>query len=510
MSHDHIVGVYSVREAEGLPYLVMPYIQGESLQARLHREGPLPLTAVVRLGLQTARGLAAAHAQGLVHRDIKPANLLLEDGTDRVKITDFGLARLADDVHLTRSGTVAGTPEYMAPEQARGGAVDERADLFSLGSVLFAACTGMPPFRASTALAVLRQVCEQEVSSRAVNPAVPAWLDAFVVRLMAKDPGDRFPSAAEVARLLESYLAHLQQPGMLAAPALPPARSSLRRWWPGLLLLLITLSLTATRLPQVAPPQPERPRDVSQDFRGGQAPRPPLELIGPDADEVMRPEEDGVRISLPAHRMRLLEPVGIAFKTPIAGDFEITGSYEFIDVDMPTSGTGVGIALNVATEQQRKFSRFGRFLLPGPGSVFLAEHWNNDAPQDRFSFAVPTQQRSGKLRIVRKGATLIYLATEGAGDEFREISRSDFGTEPTAFVRFVVHNNNSPAAIDARLVDLHIRVEPAAAGEAAPRPRTRLLAFGLSAGLLLVLGLAAWAYGRRHRYHRSKNRFSHG
>src|SRR5262249_11904490 len=158
----------------------------------------------VRIGHQAASGLAAAHAQGLIHRDIKPANLLLENGLAKVKITDFGLARTADDVGLTQQGTVAGTPEYMAPEQARGEAVDHRADLFSLGSVLYACCTGRPPFRGSSAVAVLRRVSDQApLPVRAVNPEVPAWLEGLIARLLAKAPADRFQNAAEVAALLE-------------------------------------------------------------------------------------------------------------------------------------------------------------------------------------------------------------------------------------------------------------------------------------------------------------------
>ena len=114
--------------------------------------------------MQIAAGLAAAHAQGLIHRDIKPANILLENGVERVKITDFGLARAADDASLTQSGVIAGTPQYMAPEQARGEPVDHRADLFSLGSVLYAMCTGRPPFRAGGTMAVLKRVCEDTPS----------------------------------------------------------------------------------------------------------------------------------------------------------------------------------------------------------------------------------------------------------------------------------------------------------------------------------------------------------
>src|SRR5262249_6068127 len=142
VSHDHIVTIHAVEEATGLPYLVMQFVAGMSLQERLDRNGPLELHEILRIGMQTASGLAAAHAQGLIHRDIKPANILLENGVERVKVTDFGLARAAVDASLTQSGVVAGTPHYMSPEQARGDAVDQRTDLFSLGSVLYAMCTG--------------------------------------------------------------------------------------------------------------------------------------------------------------------------------------------------------------------------------------------------------------------------------------------------------------------------------------------------------------------------------
>ena len=123
----------------------MPYVRGTSLQQRLIDQGPLAVTEVLRIGSQTAAGLAAAHAQGLVHRDIKPANLLLEGRVERVAISDFGLARAVDDATLTRSGVIAGTPQYMSPEQARGESVDGRSDLFSLGSVMYAMCTSPTP-----------------------------------------------------------------------------------------------------------------------------------------------------------------------------------------------------------------------------------------------------------------------------------------------------------------------------------------------------------------------------
>jgi WD40 repeat protein len=232
VAHDHVVAIHAIEVAGPVPYLVMHYVAGISLEDRIKQGGPLELKEVLRIGIQTAAGLAAAHAQGLVHRDIKPANVLLENGLQRVKITDFGLARAVDDATLTQSGVIAGTPMYMSPEQARGEAVDQRTDLFSLGSVLYTLCTGRPPFRASSSMAVLKRVCEDTPSPiREINPDVPEWLVAIIAKLHAKDPAGRFQSAAEVAELLSQHLAHLQQPQLvpLPPPVLPPGVAPRRR-----------------------------------------------------------------------------------------------------------------------------------------------------------------------------------------------------------------------------------------------------------------------------------------
>jgi hypothetical protein len=229
VSHDHIVTIYAVDEANGLPYLVMQYVAGQSLQDRIDAEGPLEPAEILRIGMQTAAGLVAAHAHGIVHRDIKPANILLEEGVPRVKITDFGLARAMDDASLTQSGFVAGSPQYMAPEQARGEALDHRADLFSLGSVLYTVCTGRPPFRAANTLAVLRRVSEDRPRPICeTNPEIPDGLVAVVEKLMAKDPAERYQSAAEVVEVLGQLLAQFQHAGWVppARPCIPPAEAA--------------------------------------------------------------------------------------------------------------------------------------------------------------------------------------------------------------------------------------------------------------------------------------------
>jgi len=222
VGHEHIVAIHAVDEFRGLLYLVMQYIPGRSLQERLDASGPLEVKEILRIGTQAARALAAAHAQGVVHRDIKPANILLENSIERVKLTDFGLARAIDDVSLTQSGIIAGTPQYMAPEQARGEPVDARSDLFSLGAVLYAMASGRSPFRADSAMAVLKRVCDDRHRSiRELNPDIPDWLEAVIDRLLAKDPADRFQTAAEVADLLERGLAHVQQPTAVPRPVVP-------------------------------------------------------------------------------------------------------------------------------------------------------------------------------------------------------------------------------------------------------------------------------------------------
>ncbi|MEZ6091507.1 MAG: serine/threonine-protein kinase [Pirellulaceae bacterium] len=218
--HAHVVPIQTVDELNGLPYLVMPVVEGQSLQQRVERNGPLEVVEVVRIAAQIADGLSAAHAQGLVHRDIKPANVLLENGVERVQITDFGLARAIDDASMTRSGVIAGTPQYMSPEQAHGDAIDHRSDLFSLGSVIYFMLTGRSPFRAETSMGVLNRICnDQPRSLRSIRSDVPQCVERMVMRLLEKSPSDRYASASEVAKILTECLTALQNPeaGKLAA-----------------------------------------------------------------------------------------------------------------------------------------------------------------------------------------------------------------------------------------------------------------------------------------------------
>jgi WD40 repeat protein len=227
LEHDHIVPILQVGEDRGAPFIVMPLLKGESLEDRLRRDKQVPIAEVLRIGRETAEGLAAAHERGLIHRDIKPANIWLEGGRGRVKILDFGLARAAtQESGLTQQGAVIGTPAYMAPEQGRGEAVDARCDLFSLGVVLYRMGTGQPPFRGNDIVATLMAVAlDEPPPPQSLRPDLPPELSDLVMRLLAKNPAQRPASAREVVKVLgaiqKAPLA--SRPGAALRPAVPGA-----------------------------------------------------------------------------------------------------------------------------------------------------------------------------------------------------------------------------------------------------------------------------------------------
>jgi WD40 repeat protein/serine/threonine protein kinase len=250
--NDHVVTIHAVDEVNGVPFIVMEYVVGVTLADRIERSGQLKLNEILRIGMQAATGLAAAHSQGLVHRDVKPGNILLENGVERVKLTDFGLVLALDDVRITQTDVISGTPQYMSPEQARGEGLDHRSDLFSLGCVLYAMSTGRSPFRAKTAVAAIKRVCDDAPRPvHEINPEIPDWLSDLIECLLQKDPNDRIQSAREVAEMLGGYLAHLQRPGNFSMPAavrkvsrrLAHGRSNISPWLIGCVAVCTVLIL---------------------------------------------------------------------------------------------------------------------------------------------------------------------------------------------------------------------------------------------------------------------------
>jgi hypothetical protein len=269
VEHDRIVAIHHVGEDRGFPFLAMPVLRGESLEDRLDREGKLPAAEVLRVGQEIAEGLQAAHRHGLIHRDVKPANVWLEAETGRVKLFDFGLALAGrESARLTKSGLIVGTPCYMAPEQSRGLEVDARSDLFSLGCVLYRAATGQVPFSGDDVMTVLSALALQDpLDPVTVDPTVPPLLSDLILRLLAKDPADRPPSAGATADLLralasgETWAARTAQPpaapdvvpGTPGAPAPGAALAARRprRRWPLAVAAALALAAAgvASRLP---------------------------------------------------------------------------------------------------------------------------------------------------------------------------------------------------------------------------------------------------------------------
>jgi serine/threonine protein kinase len=204
VQHDNIITIYEVGYANNVPFLAMQLLHGESLDRRLKRERRLAVDEVIRIGVETADGLAAAHDHGLIHRDIKPANVFLEGPRRRVKILDFGLARVDDgDSNLTRLGVVVGTLGYLSPEQAAGRVVDARSDLFSLGCLLYHLTTGEMPFRGDDVIAMLNALATSEPMPPCCrNTAVPEDLSDLIMTLLDKDADYRPQSAHNVVEAL--------------------------------------------------------------------------------------------------------------------------------------------------------------------------------------------------------------------------------------------------------------------------------------------------------------------
>ncbi|WP_246144585.1 serine/threonine-protein kinase [Actinacidiphila oryziradicis] len=202
LNHPHVVAVYDFGTDQCRLYLVMELLDGRSLADELTEHAPLSLHRAAQFGAQAAAGLAAAHQQGVVHRDIKPGNLLLTcDG--RAKVGDFGIARFADEsATLTTTGQIIGTSSYLAPEQALGRPAGPPADMYALGCVLYELVTGHPPFRADTPMAVVFQHVEASPEApRRLRPDLPESFEAFILRLLAKDPAER-PTAQQTADAL--------------------------------------------------------------------------------------------------------------------------------------------------------------------------------------------------------------------------------------------------------------------------------------------------------------------
>ncbi len=501
ISHPHVVTIHAVGEWKGRPYLVMEYIPGSTLEERLEEGGPPPLAEILTIAIQVASGLAAAHAQGLIHRDVKPANILLEGNLTRVRLVDFGLARARDDAQLTQQGTLAGTPRYMAPEQARGETLDSRSDLFSLGGVIHALCTGEPPFRGNSIPEVLRRVCDESPPSpRRINPEVPEWLVAIIGRLLAKRPDQRFDTATEVAERLERHLARLRDPSLPPVASVESVedrvadRRLTRRFAVIVPLgagLIAGLGVAAwewvarpdratsrprdrrpvaidTALPDrpapdrpalTAYPDPDRLTAIyRRDFRDSRPILPGLTLATrPGLEAVPEPGPGGVRLTIPRG---LVDGIGLATTFRISGDFEITAGFDVPPTEPPRIGTGIGPELRITTTDPDVFGSIAR-LERDKGAVFALAHATVDPDGRRRILGrwPPAASRSGRFRLIRRGSMLHYLVSDGVEASFDERFRVEFGTEPIESITLGIDSGGSPEGADVVWNELSIRAE---------------------------------------------------
>ncbi|PZN13459.1 MAG: Stk1 family PASTA domain-containing Ser/Thr kinase [Bacillota bacterium] len=208
LSHPGVVAVRDVAESDGHPFLVLEYVEGITLKQYIREHAPLPVEEAVSIACRVLAVLEHAHAHGVIHRDVKPQNILITSD-DQVMVTDFGIARASwATTTVVENGAMVGTAHYFAPEQARGLPASERSDLYAVGVILFEMLTGRLPFEGDSPVAVAMQHLEQEPPRpSALNPAVPAALEAIVLKALAKDPARRYPSAAAMREDLERFLA---------------------------------------------------------------------------------------------------------------------------------------------------------------------------------------------------------------------------------------------------------------------------------------------------------------
>jgi serine/threonine protein kinase/WD40 repeat protein len=348
----YVVAIYAIADEDTPPYLVMEYVPGESLEQLLQRVGPLPWTEAARIGSQVARGLAAAHAAGVIHRDIKPGNVLIEAESGHVRLGDFGLAHSLTDSHVTRQGCVRGTPEFISPEQAEGKPVTPQADLFSLGSMLYAALVGTAPFHADTPLAMLRKTIEETPRPLKEHCSdLPPGFDQLVMSLLSKRPDQRVGSASEVAEFLDHIIvdpktSFLRETSLGTAKA-PSSKSS--RWAMQLgvvLALSVLIGLAsfsflnfASQPGENTVPQTSgelqaaaQPKDAKDDQRPAEQ---PPRIVAPTRVQIVSPEDvlkerirlEKDQIELPRHPLLVRQYEG--HKGPVSS-FAIDPKQEII------------------------------------------------------------------------------------------------------------------------------------------------------------------------------------
>jgi serine/threonine-protein kinase len=389
LSHPNIVSVYDTGGEDGKHYIVMEYVEGETLADMLRREGRLDPDRAATIAAEVATALQAAHERGLVHRDVKPGNVML-DRDGRVKVVDFGIARAAADDTLTQTGLVLGTASYLSPEQAQGLTVDARSDVYSLGCVLFEMLTGRPPFEGDTPVSIAyRHVNEPPPRPRELDPSVPPHLDEAVLHALEKDPDSRFATAEAFRQAITGeregaatvpIAAHggdtdvLPPTGDTATQPAAPARRDLR-WLPVALVAAAVLAIIGVIAAASREPDVSGRGEGRQDGQEEPPAEEPTEAAVLSVGEALGQLEDVVTETVEAGELsqetgqKVLEEAGKAFDEYSGGELEkaletLGKAHEEVDnaaagdegpFASPTAATALHAAIDAVAEAMAAF-----------------------------------------------------------------------------------------------------------------------------------------------------------
>jgi serine/threonine-protein kinase len=416
LRHPHIVPIYDIGDADGIMYILMPLIKGESLKSLLIRDGRRPIQEARRILLEAAGALGSAHEAGIVHRDIKPENIMLEGKSRRVLVMDFGIAKVMDaagDGSLTSTGTIVGTPHYMSPEQASGDPhLDHRTDMYSLAVVGYHMLTGSVPFEGESTRAILfKQMMESPRSMRELVPEVPEGLMAAVSKGMAKEPADRYPDIEAFSAALEA--AEITKPAPVAAP---PARKPQR--WPLMLAgagLLAAVAVAVALLQSGSAAEAPQGADTTGVSTVATAPATPVTpLPGAAAVEstVVTPPPAPAPVPPPAataaeRRRQASQPAGAAGRNVAPPPAPPPASRVTATCQSTANGDDRDTAFRVCTDEAQKGNVVSQRLLAGlydksqvPGHDTEAVTWYRRAAD---AGDLPSMLRLGLLLHAGKG-----------------------------------------------------------------------------------------------------------